>query len=409
MGMAVLLADNTSTAHRLHVAFELSASKWKIGFTDGKTIRQVTIVAGDLKSLSGQIEKAKRRFGLKADAKTVSCYEAGRDGFWLHRWLESVGVESVIVEPASILVDRRARRAKTDRLDLEALLRLLLRFSRGERDVWRVVRVPSEDAEDVRRHSRERDRLKREEVQHRNRIRGLLALHGLRLAPRKGFREALAAARLWNEKPLPPALLAELLREFERLEFVQAQFDQIEDEHRARIKESARRIKDSSGKKTSRSTKKRPTKGNDALEQADRKILRLVELRGVGIVSATVLVHELFGWRTFNNRREVGAIAGLQGTPYQSGGPGREQGISKAGNPRVRKTMTELAWCWLRWQPESKLAKRFDEYVGNGEVKTKKRFRKVAIVALARQLLVALWHYLEHGVIPEGAVWSSAA
>jgi transposase len=402
MGMAVLLGNKANTQHRLHVAFELSASKWRLGLSDGTGVRQVTVEAGDLKELEAQLAKAKRRFKLEPSAKVSSCYEAGRDGFWLHRWLESLGVENVVVEPASIQVDRRARRAKTDRLDVEALLRMLVRFASGERHVWRVVRVPSEEAEDLRRRSRERARLKQEEVQHRNRIRGLLVLHGLRLVVGRGFRGAVAEARLWNGKPLPSVLLGEILRELDRLEYVQAQLARLEKEHRDRVQPKA---------PLRRGTKREPkTAARDVeTDPVTAKIRRLMELRGVGIVSATVLVEELFGWRTFRNRREVGAIAGLCGTPYQSGGPGREQGISKAGNPRVRTTMIELAWGWLHWQPDSKLAKRFYEYVGNGDDRAKRRFRKVAVVALARQLLIALWHYVEHGVLPEGCVWRSVA
>jgi transposase len=401
MGKAVLLGEQAITQHRLHVAFELSSSRWRLGLSDGKSVRQVTVVAGDLRDLEAQLAKAKRRFKLAPNARTVSCYEAGRDGFWLHHWLESVGVESFVVEPASIQVDRRARRAKTDRLDVEALLRMLVRWSGGERNVWRVCRVPSEEAEDLRRRSRERGRMKHEEVQHRNRIKGLLALHGVRLVVGKGFREAVAGVRRWNGKPLPAGLLAEILREFDRLEYLDAQLARLEKEHRDRVKPPAPRR----GAKGATTTAAKEGRA----DPVTAKIRRLMELRGVGIVSSTVLVHELFGWRTFRNRREVGAVAGLCGTPYQSGGPGREQGISKAGNPRVRTTMIELAWGWLHWQPESKLAKHFYAYVGDGTDQTKRRFRKVAIVALARQLLVALWHFVEHGVVPEGATWRSAA
>jgi len=383
MGMAVLLSEKTNTVQRLHVALELSAATWRVALSNGNGVRQVQVKAGDLKELASHVEKAKRRFGLPSEAETLSCYEAGRDGFWLHRWLESVGILNVVVEPASILVDRRARRAKTDRLDVEALLRMLIRFAGGERDVWRPVRVPSVEDEDTRRQSRERERLKDEEVQHRNRIRGLLVLHGIKLPIGRKFRKALEQVRLWDGGALPAGILSEILRELDRLDFLQAQLKQLGEEHRMRVM----------------AAKKQPTpKAHVA------KIDRLMELRGVGIVSATVLVNEMFGWRTFRNRRQVGSYAGLTGTPYDSGGTEHEQGISKAGNPRVRTTMTELAWGWLQWQSSSKLSKDFHAYAGNGSAKTKKRFRKVGIVALARKLLIALWHYVEHGILPEGAM-----
>lgn len=352
----------------LLMAVELSEKSWRLGFSDGRHgVRQVGVVGGDTVGLMAAIAKAKAHFRLLGQVRVVSCYEAGRDGFWLHRFLVEQGIENLVVDSSSIEVDRRARRAKTDRLDVEKLLEMLRRYCGGERRVWRVVRVPGVEEEDARRVHREVERLKRERTQHSNRIRSLLVLHNVRVkrVGGRGFERTLAG---WEGK-LPAKLLSEIGREAERLRLVDEQLAHIEKERKARL---------ASG--------------------AEPKVARLGRLHGVGLNSAWVLVRELFGWRTFCNRREVGNAAGLCGTPYTSGESERDQGITKAGNKRVRWLMVELSWSWLRYQPHSALARWFNERFAVG-----KRQRRIGIVAVARRLLIDLWRYVEHGVIPAGA------
>jgi transposase len=350
------------------MAVELSEKSWRLGFSDGRHgVRHVAVVAGDTIGLMGAIAKAKERFRLEGQVRVVSCYEAGRDGFWLHRFLVEQGVENLVVDSASIEVDRRARRAKTDRLDVDKLVEMLKRYCGGERRVWRVVRVPTVAQEDARRMHREMERLKRERTQHSNRIRSLLVLHNVRVkrVGGRGFEKTLAG---WAAK-LPRCLGAEIRRQGERLRLVEEQLAHLEAERKAQV---------ASG--------------------GEPEVVRLGQLYGVGLNSAWVLVHELFGWRTFGNRREVGGAVGLTGTPYTSGESEREQGITKAGNKRVRWLMVQLSWSWLRYQPHSALAKWFNERFGVG-----KRQRRIGIVAVARRLLIDLWRYLEQGVIPAGA------
>ncbi len=372
MKKATLDLQSSTARSRLHLALELSAHSWKLCFSDGKRIRLVTIKAEAYARLGLEIGLAKDRFGLAEEAPVSSCYEAGRDGFWIHRYLTSLGVESVVVEPASIQVERRARRVKTDRLDAKRLLQLLVRHASGEEDVWRIVRVPDEQAEDARRPHRERERLKRESTQHRNRLQALLVLQGIRLKPGRDFRTALECARCWDGQRLPPQLRQELEREYDRLLLVQEQVAQLEEQEGQRMAA--------------------------AKTMPYRKMRDLTCLRGVGPVGASTLVAEFFGWRRFRNRREIGALAGLTATPYNSGTSQRDQGISKAGNRRVRAVMVELAWSWVRWQPDSKLGRWYAKRSQQG------RMRRIAIVAVARKLLVDLWHFVEHGVVPEGAV-----
>ncbi len=364
------------TAERLYVAFELSASKWKLAESvGGCRVREVTLEAGDLQTLDRELAAARRKFGLAPQAQVASCYEAGRDGFWLHRWLERCGIANVVVDSSSIEVNRRRRRAKTDRLDARKLLSMLLRHHQRRDDdekVWSVVRVPTVEEEDRRRLHREIERLKSERTGHSNRILGLLCLHGLRLRPSTKFRAELEAARLCDGAAVPPELKAELLREYERLELVQAQLCELEKVRHERLREQ-------------------PCAG---------KISSLLRLRAVGMNGAWVLGHEVFGWRQFRNRREVAGCIGLTPAPFQSGDSCHDQGISKSGNPRVRKLLIEIAWGWLRWQPDSALSKWYGAKFGGGSG----RLRRIGIVALARRLLVALWRYVEDGVVPEGAL-----
>jgi transposase len=357
------------------MAIELSASRWRLGLSaGGQRIRETSIRAGDRERLLLEISAAKRRFGLPEDAEVISCYEAGRDGFWVDRLLSELGVENVVVDAASMKVDRRARRAKTDRIDAKRLLVDLIRHHRGEKDVWKVVRVPSEEQEDQRRLHRDLERLKKEKSQHRSRIFSLLATQGVRPGSLNAFLRELDAARTWDGKPLPPGLKAEIARERDRLRLVEGQIRAIKKEQREQLKQA------SSPELT--------------------KVKVLTKLRGIGVDSSWLLVMEMFGWRQFNNRGEVGGSAGLGGTPHNSGLSDHEQGISKAGNPLVRTRAVELAWLWIRYQPQSELSQWFmRRFAGGGS-----RMRRVGIVAVARKLLIALWHLVEHGVVPQGAV-----
>jgi transposase len=333
-----------------------------------------TVQARDLSALQEEIRRAKERFDLPAQARVASCFEAGRDGFWLHRYLVSIGVESRVVDSSSIEVDRRRRRAKTDRLDAIKLVALLRRHEAGEKE-WSVVRVPSVAAEDLRQLGRELESLKKERTEHSNRIRGLLAAQGVDLGTgASALRRSFDPLRLWDGSELPPVLRARLEREQQRLEFAEVQIQELEQQRKEQVKAPVCR--------------------------AEEQVGKLMELRAIGIKSAWLFVSEFFSWRDLRNRRQVGSLAGLAPTPYTSGNDvHHEQGISKAGNPRIRAMAIEISWGWLRWQPDSELSQWFWARFG----KAGGRSRKVGIVALARKLLVALWRYLETGVIPAGA------
>ena len=360
---------HTGEACELYMAFELGEKNWKLALSDGaRSPSRYTVTAGDTAALLECIAKAKARCELAQEASVHSCYEAGRDGFWLHRWLIAQGIDNIVVDSASIEVNRRARRAKTDRLDGDKLLAMLIRYHGGERRVWSVVRVPTPEQEDARRAHRELGRLGRERTAHINRIRALLVLQNLRVK--------YVGGRLWQRwwsghaGQLLPGVRAEIERESARLSLVQEQIRTMEAEQRQAV-----------------------------AADTEPQVVRLAQLRAIGIGSGWVLVKELFGWRRFHNRREVAGCLGLTPSPYASGESETEQGISKAGNRRVRTLMVELAWSWLRYQPESELSKWFTRrFAGGG-----KRLRRIGIVALARRLAIALWRYLEDGVIPDGA------
>lgn len=361
----------------LYLAFELGNKEWKLGFSVGfgQRPRVRTIPARDLEGLQREFKLAKTRFGLPETARVMSCYEAGRDGFWLHRYLVEAGVENLVVDSSSIQVDRRFRRAKTDRMDVAKLLDLLMRYERGEKKVWRVVRVPGVGAEDRRHFHRELEDLKVERTQHINRMKGLLVGQGVRLEEiGSGFPDQLNAIRLWDGQPIPEGLKARLQKEFERLQFIRGQIRELEAERVDAIRRSA-----------------------DPEVEMVRQLLRL---RGIGLNGAWVNTMEFFAWRDFHNGKEVGGSAGLTPTPYQSGDSSRERGMSKAGNRHVRALAIEIAWGWLRYQPESELSQWYQRRFGDGS----SRVRRIGIVALARKLLVALWRYLETGLIPQGAV-----
>jgi transposase len=351
------------------MSFELSDKHWKLTFGNGNHgPSRCTVAAGDEAAVLERIAKAKLRFGLTEDTAVHSCYEAGRDGWWLHRRLREHGIDNIVVDSASIEVNRRARRAKTDRLDGDKLLSMLQRWSAGETRVWAVVHEPTVEQEDDRRLHRELQRLSGERTGHTNRIGSLLVLHNLRVR-NIGGRDW---GRWWasHREQVPPALRAEIEREQARLVLVKQQLRELQ-----------------------------AAQSRQVHEGAQPQVAQLVRLRAIGITTAWVLVKELFGWRHFANRREVAGCLGLVPSPYASGDTQIEQGISKAGNKRARTLFVELAWGWLRWQPDSALSQWFNRRFGIGS----KRMRRIGIVALARRLAVALWRYLEHGELPAGA------
>ena len=378
--------DTTTPDRPLYVALELSKDTWKIGFTTSRTrkARIRDVKARDQAAFLAEVLAAKERLDLPVNAPVKSCYEAGRDGFWIHRFLEGSGIENVIVDPASIEVNRRSKHVKTDRLDAQKLAQLLARHHDGE-DVLRVVRVPPLDAEIERLLPRQLKALKKKRTQVSNRIRGELFLHGVDLDPRKGdfhkraFLGELEQARQWDGSPLPAGLVCMVKLDYEQFCLLEEQIRDLAARQRRALKKAR--------------------EGSPGVTIAQRKAALLSQLCGVGDVGAYVLTTELFGWRVFNNRGEVGAIAGLTGVPSQSGASAKDQGISKAGNPRVRTLMVELAWIWLRWQPDSRTTRWFHEHVG----KAGSRGKRKAIVAVARKLLVEFWHFVEHGVVPTGA------
>jgi transposase len=377
--MPTATTRSTAPIPTLHLALDLGNTTWKLAFATGHAHapRLRTIPARDLAQLGAEIAAAKARFGLSADAPVVSCYEAGRDGFWLHRALAALGVTNVVVDSASITQNRRKRRAKSDRLDAAALVRLLLRHQAGERGVWSVVRVPSVADEDRRQLHRELFTLTRQRTRQVNRIKGLLALHGVALPRLRGLPATPPALRDWSGAPLPAGLTARLAREWARLRATQREVLALRAERRRLL-----------------------AADEAATDPALQMVERLLALRGIGEVSAWLYTTEFFGWRAFRNRRQVAGAAGLTPTTQASGDTEHEQGISKAGNTIIRALAIEVAWSWVRRQPTSALSRWYRARFGAGGP----RQRRVGIVAVARKLLIALWRYLETGVLPEGAV-----
>jgi transposase len=368
----------------IFVSMELSRSTWLITSLSpggGEKMSKHGIPAGDLGGLLARFSEIRR----KALARTGKSFpiiviqEAGLDGFWIHRVLENEGIESYVVDPASIATSRRRRRAKTDRIDGEALLRALLAYKRGEPRVCAMVKAPTPEDEDRRRLCRERKVLTNERVLHVNRIKGLLFSQGVSdYEPlHRNRRQRLDELRTGDGRPLPMYLKAQINRELDRLELLLGQIKAVETERDALL--VAQKV------------------------AASAPAALLLDIKGVGPEFAAVLWSEGF-FRHFDNRRQVAAYAGLAPTPWQSGSVDREQGVSKAGNPRLRTTLIQLAWLWLRHQPQSALAEWFKERVRrNGG-----RFKKTTIVALARKLLVALWKYVTAGVVIEGVVMKMA-
>jgi len=372
---AILQTNDTALASALYMAMELSNKKWKLGFSNGEKNRIITIDAGDWPALTAAINLAKTKLYCAPDCHVVSCYEAGRDGFWIHRSLTADCIENHVLDSASIEVSRRKKKVKTDRVDVVALLRLLMRYMNGEKEALHAIRIPTMEAEDQRRLNRERDRLIKERGAHSARIKSLLIAHGIRLEKMSDLPLLLPTAKAAViGYDLPADLKAELEREYARYELASKQIRKLEKLQIDRTEAEG--------------------------VPATRNIQHLRSLKGVGWQTSWILNMEFFNWREFKNAKQVGACAGLTPTPYDSGDSTREQGISKAGNKRIRKLMVELAWLWLRYQPGSKLSLWFEKRFGSGG----KRMRRIGIVALARKLLIALWRYLETGMIPEGAV-----
>ena len=367
---------------RCLLAIELSKKSWIVAVNTplADKVSRHTLEACDWKGLLELIARMRTRViqTLDRPVEVVSCYEAGYDGFWLHRLLEAHGVRNYVIDPASVQVNRRARRVKTDNIDVGRLLRSLMAYLRGEPKVWSVVRVPSVTEEDDRRLHRERDRLINERVQHVNRIKGLCAVHGIYdyepIRPNRLAR--LEQLRTADGRELQPRVKAEILRELQRLELVLKMIKTIEAERDAIA-----------------------LAGKSATHANANKIQDLIRLKSIGAEIGTTLVGEVF-YRQFNNRQQLGSYVGLTPSHFQSGPMSRDQGISKAGNPKARSVMIELAWLWLRHQPNSPLSIWFRERVGTA----RGRIRRITIVAVARKLLIALWRYLGTGVVPTAAV-----
>ena len=369
----------------IFVALELSQRSWLVTMhsPDKDRFSRHKLDGGDDVELLRLIERMRGRAAqtLGTVPSVVSCYEAGYDGFWLHRRLVAAGMTNFLFDPASIAVDQRARRAKTDRIDGELLLRTLMSHWRGEPRVVRIVQVPTPEQEDARRMTRERERLIKEQTAHTNRIKALLRTVGMATGNprRRDWVSWLKPQRDRNGDPLKPHLLAELRREHARLMLVGEQLRAL-----TKAREAA------------------PV--SDAAAEMARRSAELQRLKGLGAVFAGTLTDEVF-YKDFHNRREVAGYTGLAPSPWRSGRTNREQGISKAGNPRARHKAIELAWLWLEHQPDSALSCWFRERTGQG----KGRIKRVAIVALARKLIVALWRFLTTGLVPQGAVFKAAA
>jgi transposase len=373
-------AHDTIPERVLFVAFALSEKTWTLGFTTGhgQQPRERSLAARNQTRVLQEVAQAKRRFGLPETAPVLRCYAAGREGCWLHRFWEAHGLTKHGVESSSIEINRRKRRAKSDALDVRKLLSMLMRYAQGERAVWRVVRVPSVEAEDQRHLPRDLATLQQERARTTTRIKGLLSGQGVRRTSVNKWPEQLEALRRWDGSPLPSGLRRRVLRVSAHHQFLREQMAALAAERRA-LRQSAQ-------------------------DASIEKVRQLRQLRGLGIQGAWLLVRAFFGWRALKTRREVGGWAGITPTPYHSGESAREQGITKSGNRHVRWMTMELAWSWVRDQPESALRSWLRERFGGGG----KRLRRIGMVAVARKLLIARWRCLETGVVPEGAVRKEA-
>ena len=369
---------STASANTLHCALELSKKSWllAIQFPDREQPSLYPIAGGDAEKLMAKLTQARDRWAKTSGALPMItlCYEVGYDAFWLARCLKARGVECLVIDPGSLQVSRRGRRVKTDRVDVKTLLRTLIAWCRGERHVWSLVRIPSIDEEDLRRSHRERSRLVRERTAHINRIKGLLFAQGIRDINVKSRYKTLAVDELvtGDGHRLPPRLAGEIAREILRLATVQEQIAEIERERDAA-----------------------PT----PCEATERKRQLLLQLKSIGPAISALLSREVY-YRQFANRRQVGSFLGLTPSPYDSGEEERCQGISRAGSGHARAVMIETAWLWIKHQPKSALSRWFVERTAGQS----KRVRKIMIVAVARKLAIALWRYVELGLVPQGAI-----
>ena len=367
-----------SSENTVYIAIELSVSSWLVTarLPNTNKARLHRLEGGNttalLKLIAELRSAASANLGRTVDV--ACCFEAGRDGVWLHRLLQAHGIAAYVLEPTSILVNRRARRAKTDRLDAEGMLRVLATWLGGDRQVCSMVRVPTPDEEDAKRPHREREHLVQDKLRIENRIEALLFAQGIRKRPSlRAWERDVEGLRTGDGRVLPPLLRIEIDRLRRRLVLILELIRELEID-RAHAEEAA-----------------------NAADRMTGKITALRRVRGIGENFAAVLVREVF-YRSFENRRQLASYVGITPMPYQSGGIDRDRSISRAGNPRARTTMIQLAWLWLRYQPDSTLAIWFRERVG----KLQGRTRRIAIVAMARKLLIALWRYVENGVTPDG-------
>lgn len=377
--MATIRSAMTSVSGAaLFVSFELGKKEWKLGLTSGVGVPVVkSVPAGDLGAVQQVLTTARQRLGVPTDAPVWSCYEAGRDGFWLHRALAALGVGNRVVDSASIEVNRRARRAKTDHLDARKLVLMLVRVVSGEPDVWHEVRVPTGEVEAARHVSRERSALVAEQTRLNNQIGSYLAACGCVVGRRARRRASWwTTVRDWAQAPLPAPIQARLARAEGRLALVAEQLTALDAQQAAATATAA----------------------------STSALGRLVHLKGVATTSASTLLAEGLVWRAFRNRREIGGLLGFAPTPYNSGTVERDQGIRRAGNKRLQAVSIQLAWNWVRWQPASALTQWYQAQYAGG-----RRMRRVGIVALARKLLIALWRYATAGVVPTGAVLKTTA
>jgi transposase len=363
--------------NRVLIAIELSVSSWIVAvrLPGSEKSRLHRVEGGDTTALLALIRDLRSRAEtkLRHAADVACCFEAGRDGFWLHRLLTAHGASAYVLEPTSILVNRRARRAKTDRLDAEGMLRVLAAWLGGDRQICSIVSVPTPEDEDAKRPHREREHLVQERQRLENRMEALLFTQGIRGRPSlRSWERDIAKLRTGDGRALPCLMQAELNRLRRRLVLILELIHEMEAER----------------------TKALAAKGDDAMT---RKIADLQRIRGIGANFSTVLAREVL-YRSFANRRQLASYVGIAPMPYQSGGMDRDRSISRAGNPRARTTLIQLAWLWLRYQPGSALSDWFRRRVGTLQGRT----RRIAIVAMARKLLIALWRYVETGVLPDG-------
>jgi transposase len=360
----------------LFVAFELGKKDWKLAMTSGFGVEPWlrTVASGDLGAVERVLRDGRRRFKLPVSARVMSCYEAGRDGFWIHRAVTAMGLSNRVVDSASIEVNRRARRAKTDRLDALKLVRMLVRVCYGEGRVWSEVRIPTVADEAARQVSRERTALTQEQTRLVNQQRGWLATWGCTLPSRRRD-DWWTRVRDWAGAALPAEVQARLARAAARLAHLATQIADLDAQQQAAV----------------------------TLAAPESALRHLVQLKGVATTSASVLLDEGLVWRAFQNRRQIGGLLGFAPTPYDSGESTREQGISRAGNERLQAISIQLAWNWVRWQPDSQLTQWYQANFGKG-----KRARRIGIVALARKLVIALWRYVTIGAVPAGAVLKAA-